>query len=352
LEKDNKNKNIVYCAYNQRYYDYQNKQYNTFQCDQIPLGNKGLCLFHDEDYMNDHHHPENKECVTKRIIRKIENSVFDNISLYCIGYHLPKIIIYGKFKQPVYFNKCKFQEIESGATFLSSAFFSYAVFSKNCFFSGSTFSERVNFYKTEFLSKSIFRNATFLSEANFSYAIFKDKTIFSGSTFSERVNFYNVIFSKRVNFYKTEFLSESQFSGSTFLSEASFINAIFSDKDPISFNSVIFKNASDIIFDVKDLSHVSFLDTNITEVRFSDKTSWGGDDNFQVIEEDWFEQDFKKPIEKRRVSLVVYCQYIGTSEKIMNSEENMMKLASFLSVRWKLSENIERINPRVLKTMK
>jgi hypothetical protein len=51
------------------------------------------------------------------------------------------------------------------------------------------------------------------------------------------------------------------------------------------------------------MSKVSFLDTDITGIRISDRTMWGGNDKFKVMEEKWFEQDFKRPIEKRRGSL-------------------------------------------------
>ena len=71
------------------------------------------------------------------------------------------------------------------------------------------------------------------------------------------------------------------------------------------------------------MSMVSFLNTDITKIRFSDNIRGGYKDNFQIIEETWFEEG--------KVSLggVIYL-FIETYEKIMNLEEDMMKPGSFL----------------------
>ncbi len=51
------------------------------------------------------------------------------------------------------------------------------------------------------------------------------------------------------------------------------------------------------------MSQVSFLDTDITGIRFSDRTTWGGQDKFKIIEELWLEDDLSKPARARRVSI-------------------------------------------------
>ena len=51
------------------------------------------------------------------------------------------------------------------------------------------------------------------------------------------------------------------------------------------FNEVIFENQGKVFFDVEDLSKVSFLNSDVTEIRFSDKVRWGGDDGFTIIDE-------------------------------------------------------------------
>jgi hypothetical protein len=47
------------------------------------------------------------------------------------------------------------------------------------------------------------------------------------------------------------------------------------------------------------MPNVSFLNTDITGIRFSDNTKWGGEGDFQVIEEEWLEEDREKPMEER-----------------------------------------------------
>ena len=67
---------------------------------------------------------------------------------------------------------------------------------------------------------------------------------------------------------------------------------------------MIFEKPNESRFDVKDMSMVSFLDTDITRVRFGDKIVWGGEDKFHVIEEKWFEEYIKDPKgDKKMVSL-------------------------------------------------
>ena len=42
------------------------------------------------------------------------------------------------------------------------------------------------------------------------------------------------------------------------------------------------------------MSKTSFMNTDITGIRFSDNTKWGGEGKFQVIEEVWLEEDREK----------------------------------------------------------
>ncbi len=78
-------RNIAQCSFTCEYYNYKLGKIEEFKCEQLPLGNKELCLFHDEGYLKDVNEPEHKEAVIKRRLnRKIENSIIDNISLICI----------------------------------------------------------------------------------------------------------------------------------------------------------------------------------------------------------------------------------------------------------------------------
>ena len=48
------------CTFKQFNSDYQTKKNETFPCDQDSLEDKDRCLFHDENYLKDRNHPENK----------------------------------------------------------------------------------------------------------------------------------------------------------------------------------------------------------------------------------------------------------------------------------------------------
>ena len=52
------------------------------------------------------------------------------------------------------------------------------------------------------------------------------------------------------------------------------------------------------------MSTVSFLNTDITKIRFSDNIRWRGKDNYQIIEETWLEENAIKTLEEaKEVSL-------------------------------------------------
>ena len=48
----------------------------------------------------------------------------------------------------------------------------------------------------------------------------------------------------------------------------------------------MFEKPNEVVFDVRDMSNVSFKDSDVTRIRFSDKVTWGGDDKFTIIEEE------------------------------------------------------------------
>ncbi len=106
------------CSFRQEYYDLKIQRFETFQCDQEACENKDVCLFHDDAYLKDNNHPENKDKVIQKLYDRIYDSLFYNKPLFCIGYFLPDIRINKKFTQSVNFNYCKFQIAKfSRATF-------------------------------------------------------------------------------------------------------------------------------------------------------------------------------------------------------------------------------------------
>jgi hypothetical protein len=58
------------------------------------------------------------------------------------------------------------------------------------------------------------------------------------------------------------------------------------------FHEVLFKNQEETLFDVNDLSRVSFRGADITKVRFTERVVWGNDpkDRFKVVDEKYLEE--------------------------------------------------------------
>ena len=58
------------------------------------------------------------------------------------------------------------------------------------------------------------------------------------------------------------------------------------------FHDVLFKNQEETLFDVNDLSRVSFRGADITKVRFTERIVWGNDpkDRFKVVDEKYLEE--------------------------------------------------------------
>lgn len=209
----------------------------------------------------------------------------------------------------------------SGSIFEEEVNFSYVTFSNKTLFISSKFSKS-NFIQTKFLDNADISEVKFNDKADFTHAIFIEKVYFSGSIFSKDVRFDYTTFSKESYFSRIKFALEVSFKNAVFMHEANFTdtvfnlylyiqNATFKDKTHFScqfqeialFNFVTFENPRETIFEVKDMSNVSFINTNITEIRFSDIVTWGGIDNYQIIEETWLEEDEERANRFRRVSL-------------------------------------------------
>ena len=109
------------------------------------------------------------------------------------------------------------------------------------------FTKPVYFMECEFRGKADFYEATFSAEANFTSAKFQGVTDFNKAPFFDRTYF-----------------SDRQGLG-TFNGE-------------MRFNYTLLEAKEKIIFEVQDLSNVSFMNSDITRIRFSDKARWRKDE--------------------------------------------------------------------------
>src|SRR5919112_1435931 len=101
-----------------------------------------------------------------------------------------------------------------------------------------------------------------LSDLNISKR-FTKPVYFSGAQFS-RAHFQEIVFFSRAKFEGKEAdFNNSEFYGKTYFSRH------FNGKT--KFNYVLFEGKEKIYFNVENLSNVSFMNTDITGVKFSDK---------------------------------------------------------------------------------
>jgi hypothetical protein len=398
---------LAKCQFTTKYWEYESQVLVDYKCpdDEETLGS-GCCIYHDENFLQDDNHPENKQKALTRLNNKITESVSNDKPLYCIGYHFPdNITIKRDFTKPVYFSKAKFQRINfsfakfsGGVNFASAEFslgvdfrsakfsggetFSLAQFSGEADFSSAEFSEKAYFFSAKFSGDSMFSSAEFSGEADFSsakfsgeadfgsakfsgeadfssaefsekayffsakfsgeanfiakfsgeanfssakfyggaafrVAEFSEKADFASAEFSEKADFASADFSLGVDFRSAQFSGGADFSSAKFYGEANFFSAKFSEKadfslaqfsgeadfysakfseeadfssnffDKADFKSVLFEDGKKILFErVEDLSKFSFMNTDITRVRFSDRAKWGNEDKYTVTDEE------------------------------------------------------------------
>jgi hypothetical protein len=98
-----------------------------------------------------------------------------------------------------------------------------------------------------------------------------------------------VNFEDKANIIHTKFRGETGFYGTTFR------EAIFSPdvrfERITKFRYVVFENGEKVDFGAKDVSNVSFLNTDITRIKFAEDVNWGGKDRFTIIDERELESD-------------------------------------------------------------
>jgi len=250
-----------------------------FECEEQAL-DSGYCKFHDPDYLEPNTENEIRDLIQKKIESAIESN---SDALDCVGYILPTLNLENKkFTISVFFTYAKFKGdvIIDHSEFLQFVDFSNCKFEKEASFSNVIFKDNVNFNSSDFLGKSNFDsvkfvkrvdfvfgefgNISFLSaefnESDFSGRTFNHYATFSFSEFNAKTDFSNADFKEDVNFFASKFLTETNFSYSNF---SNFAN----------FRRIVFLNSEQVFFD-GDLSRVSFLETDISRVRFGNQVKW------------------------------------------------------------------------------
>ena len=136
---------------------------------------------------------------------------------------------------------------------------------------------------------------------------FSGEARFLKAKFLRGANFNSAIFSARADFFQAQFSSFADFSSVKFLNEVHFSEAVEESEEANSpgslkrvfngetlFTYAIFEQPNKTMFDVSDLSQVSFAGSDISKVTFTDRVKWGGTDGLKVIEEEWIEKQSKQ----------------------------------------------------------
>jgi hypothetical protein len=141
-----------------------------------------------------------------------------------------------------------------------------------------------------------FSGSQFFGYADFKEAIFQERAVFSdarfkGGAYFDKAHFQEIVFLSRAKFEgKDAYFNNSEFYGKTYFS------AHFNGET--KFNYVLFEGKEKVIFDIENLSNVSFMNTDITGVRFSDEARWREKkvehDKVKIIDERLLEEKIKE----------------------------------------------------------
>jgi len=221
----------------------------------------------------------------------------------------------GSSLQKTQFSQCQFSKTEFDSSILDVINFQHSIFNRE-----------VNFVSAE-INKSSFFKIEFKKNVNFADSRINE-IIVSDTNFYGEVNFFNSNFGNDVKFVKTNFqvviFTDVKFEGITY------------------FIDVVFNNQKKTVFDVEDLSKVSFRNTDLTDVIFSDKIRWGGEDGFTIIDESLL--DAKSDMNSIENVLATYRTIKKNYERRYRQEETEQFLIKEVNLKKKYGfENPENI---------
>ncbi|WP_428324914.1 pentapeptide repeat-containing protein [Nitrosopumilus sp.] len=300
-----------------------------------PALDSGKCKFHDEFYLNEHTQSE----IHDELCKKIDDACKNETILECVGYNIPEINLESKkFVKSVFFSHSNFvgDVIFDHSEFYSFANFFNCTFNKEINCNNVLFKEKVDFSSNRFNDNVYFESSICDDNADFSSSEFKEKVSFLTTEFTN-VDFSNVVFSESVSFVRTEFKNKTWFTNTIFNNEVKFNRMRFLDEVSFSYalfkkfahfrNSIFFK-PNLVTFDT-DLSHVSFLGTDISRIRFDNQVKW----NIESEPTNKFHK-FIYRIKNRNNKFVIYDEWL-----LENNQEPSLQLEDVMDVYRNLREN-------------
>lgn len=243
----------------------------------------------DGDYCELHSHnlwQSNPNLVVDALKEEMVRSHNSNKHMRLIGFHLPDIDLSNHcFNKQVYFNNTVFhkQARFTNSTFEKEVSFNRCVFEQQTSFEHVRFDKTADFFHINSAQILSFSHARFFDLAQLSACIIQE-SVFLYTHFA-RVQIRESVFKKHANFEHASFdehfeLHRSSFQRTSF-QNAKFTTASFSDvkfQNKTNFRQVTFESPQDVHFD-SDLTHVSFLGTDLSRVRFGSNTVWDKSSN-------------------------------------------------------------------------
>lgn len=159
------------------------------------------------------------------------------------------------------------------------------VFESDVDFSGVTFTEDAAFDRAVFRGHANFRGCRFEGKVRFPWVTFEGEADFSGAIFEQHCTFGSARFVSKVRFDNQCTFRDTAYFGYTDFRDANFSSAkfygkvyfdghvqdrMFAHADIVQFKGVEFHNPRYVRFRGANLHRCSFLDTDISEVNFTD----------------------------------------------------------------------------------
>ena len=261
------------CAYESGY-DVGNGESREYRCKRTRHDGR-YCELHSGDLWR-----TNPNLVVGALKEEMARSCDSNKHMRLIGFHLPDIDLPNQcFHGQVYFNNTVFhgRAIFRNATFEKEVSFSNCVFQQQASFEYVRFDKAADFFHTRFAQLASFSYARFCDFAEFSACVMQEGSFqrahlsrarIRGSVF-KRASFEHAHLDEHCELYESSFERVS-FQNAKFTT-ASLSGVKFHDE--ANFRQVTFERPQDVRFN-SDLTHVSFLGTDLSRVRFGSNTVW------------------------------------------------------------------------------
>ena len=263
------------CSYRKEYTEVGSKEPVDYECGRTALLDDEYCELHSAEFWK-----KDPDRVVSALKEEFERSPNKEGHMRFVGFNLPSVdlsricfdrpvyfqhtVFHGRanFKKAIFEKEVNFRE----CVFKEHAFFVQVRFDEEADFFGMRSTKYVSFYKAEFsalvlLSACVIKNADF-QDAKFSRVVIRrsefedadfDQAEFGGHCDMLKSSFGNV------SFRDARFKSAS-ISGVEFRKRVNFGLAVFEKPEDIRFNS--------------DLTLVSFLETDLSRIRFGSATVW------------------------------------------------------------------------------